>query len=207
MTIMNRVLRYCLIACFLLAFCGLKLPSVPSTVAFFQSTQIVDIVRWEPLADDFIVVDTTSNMGYLLRSDLSAASVFPVASGQQRNINYLGKRYFGATPSGEWRIKSLDYQVKGYTFGRHGKFLRLYNEDGSTHYGIHTVWDERAIFSLTERYKSLGCVLVRDNVLTVLENVFKASGTSGTRVITLTDITTLPFDLKTIAMETLKNAY
>ena len=154
---------------------------------------------WEPAKGDLMVVDTTSNMGYLVREDLSEGISFQVATGIQRNLNYVGKSYYAATPSDQWKVKELDYQIPGYTFGKEGTFLRLYNDDKRTHYGIHTILDQDWLFS-GERYKSWGCILVSNEMLSLLEEEFRLNKKSGFTVITLDDISRFP--LKRVAILT-----
>jgi hypothetical protein len=148
--------------------------------------------QWLPEQGDFLVVDTRENMGYLMRSDLSEGVSFPVATGVQRNLSHGGKPYYAATPTGQWRVKALDYQAPGYTFGSEGTFLRLYDEDGqSTHYGIHTILDQNWLL-MGERYKSWGCVLVTNEVLSLLETEYRLNKKQGLRVITLDDMSVFP---------------
>ena len=181
------------VASFILAFMFQVL--VPVTAAYTLSTQSVDVSQWDSQAGDFLVVDVSENMGYLLREDMTLGTSFPVATGQLKTLHYIGMKYYGATPTKEWHVKSLDYQTPGPIFGPHGKFLRLYDEYGRTHYGIHTVGNEKEIFSLTDRYKSWGCVLVRDSILSTIQDVYTLSGDAGMRVITLDSLESFPIDL------------
>ena len=131
-------------------------------------------------------------MGYLLREDMSKGVYFPIASGDQKNRYFRGDRYYAGTPIQEWRIKSLHYHPKGSTYGKHGKILRLYDKDGKTHYGVHTVNPEKEIFSMTDRYKSWGCVIVKNNTFDIVESVYEANQEEGVRVITINNTDDFP---------------
>ena len=195
--IMKRFFTYAFVFCFVLACFAAFL--TPQSAAFSLGISSVEASEWVPLKGDFVVVDVTDNIGYLVRKNLREGTAFLVATGQQRTVYYKDMFYYGATPEKEWFVESLEYQAKGPTFGKHGKFLRLYDDGESTYYGIHTVWDEKEMFSFTNRHRSWGCILVRDNILSLLEDVFEVSGDEGMRVITVSDISEFPVDLKRLS--------
>jgi hypothetical protein len=146
---------------------------------------------WVPEEGDFFVFDTGTNIGYLLREDMSDGVSFVIASGERKERYYDGVKYYAGTPAKEWTVKSLHYHPTGSTYGKHGKFLRLYDENGKTHYGIHTVYNEKEVFSMTDRYKSWGCVIVKDSVFSLVESAFEANE-NNLRVVTVNSIHEFP---------------
>ena len=65
--------------------------------------------------------------------------------------------------------------IKGdhVTFGPSGRFLRLF-EDGetSTAYGIHEYLYEDRMFADGERYRSMGCIIVKKDIMNILDATF-----------------------------------
>lgn len=157
--------------------------------SYAASSEATD--SWHAQKGDFLVFDIGKNMGYLLREDMSEGVYFPIASGEQKERYFRGEKYFAGTPVREWTMGSLHYHPTGSTYGRHGKFLRLYDENGATHYGVHTVYNEKEIFSMTDRYGSWGCVLTKENTFALIESVFYANE-QKVRVITLEDMSKFP---------------
>ncbi len=153
---------------------------VPQNVYAYEQSS-----SWESEEGDFLVFDISENMGYLLRENMSEGIYFPIASGQLRNRYFKGVKYYAKTPVQEWMVKSLHFHPKGATYGKDGKFLRMYDENGSTHYGIHKVLNEKEMFSMTDRYKSWGCVIVKDNAFSIIEGVYEVNREDGVRVITV----------------------
>jgi L,D-transpeptidase catalytic domain len=124
------------------------------------------------------VVDTKENMGYLMHADGSFAS-FRVATGKNEDVRYLGMKYKASTPEDTWTVKSRHVQPDRVTFGKNGRFLRLYrNGTEYTHYGIHgyAYLDEILEKPAEERYFSMGCVLVTPEVLKILEKIYELNG-------------------------------
>lgn len=158
----------------------------PSVYAYKQ------LSSWESEKGDFLVFDVSENMGYLLKEDMSEGVYFPIASGEQRNRYFQGNRYYAGTPIQEWRIKSMHYHPKGPIYGKHGKFLRLYDENEATHYGVHTVGSEKEIFSMSDRYKSWGCVIVKGDTFSIIESIYEVNEEEGVRVITVDDESDFP---------------
>jgi hypothetical protein len=182
--------RLCVL--FIAVFAFLSLAGAMPTRAY-QAIETVFSPNWTAKEGDFVVVDVAKNKGYLMRSDLSSAISFPVATGERRKRMFRDFVYFAGTPEQEWHVKSLSYLPRGATYGEHGKFLRLYDENGKTHYGIHTVYPEQEMFSMTDRYKSWGCIIVRDAMFSVLEEVFEVNEEDGMRVITIGEASEFPF--------------
>ena len=138
--------------------------------------------QWIPQAHDRMLVDVQENVGYLIHADGSYVS-FPVATGQKKVVSYIGRTYFAATPEKQWTIKSIDIKGDRTTFGTTGRFLRLYGEDGKmTPYGIHG-YAYQSILEGASRYRSMGCIIVSEKVLSILERTF-ASNEGAIRVLT-----------------------
>jgi len=138
----------------------------------------IPLQEWQVQAGDRFAVDTEENMGYIIHTDGSYTST-KVGSGKQQTVNYIGKTYFAATPSDNWVVKSKNLYADKITFGKGGRFLRLY-ADGktSTSYGIHATDNIEDILKMPadERYKSMGCVLVSEAMMDILEATYELNG-------------------------------
>lgn len=143
--------------------------------------------QWQTMPGDAFLVDTDANIGYLVHKDGGYTS-FVVATGQRKVVYYAGMKYDATTPTIRWTVKRKDIQTDKITFGDHGKFLRLFDENGETKYGIHSHAYIRKILASTDRYKSMGCVLVSDEVLEIIEETYTKNGN------TLDVLTTYGFD-------------
>jgi len=134
-----------------------------------------DITEWEVRTGDALIVDTEMNVGYLIHRD-GGFMQFPVATGQRRVVRYIGRTYNASTPTTSWAV--LDKEVKGdrTTFGKEGLFLRLYDEDGETAYGIHSHRSIDSMLAMQDRYRSMGCILVSQSVLDIIEATFEGNG-------------------------------
>jgi hypothetical protein len=133
-----------------------------------------DISEWEAQIGDVFIVDTDVNIGYLVHRT-GGYTQFPVVTGQRRVVRYIGRTYNARTPNLSWSI--LDKEVKGdrTTFGKEGLFLRLFDEDGRTAYGIHSHRSIDSMLSEKERYRSMGCILVSQTMLDIIEATFEGS--------------------------------
>lgn len=133
--------------------------------------------EWQTMPGDSLVVDTEGNVGYLLHEDGGYTS-FPVATGQRRVVRYIGRTYNAKTPTRTW--VSLSKEVKGdrTTFGKEGTFLRLYDDGEQSPYGIHShkSADKMVSSEPEERYRSMGCVIVTQNVLDNIVATFEMNG-------------------------------
>jgi hypothetical protein len=147
-------------------------PALPS------SAQQVTVASWVARKNDRFVVDTKENMGYLVHEDGTYAS-FVVATGRNEKVRYLGMNYIATTPTGKWVVKSRNTSGDRITFGPEGRFLRLY-KDGTeyTSYGIHdyAYLDEILEKDTEGRFFSMGCVLVKKNILNILEKTYELNG-------------------------------
>jgi hypothetical protein len=138
----------------------------------------ISVAAWEPQKNDRFLVDTKENMGYLIHEDGHFAR-FMVATGRNEKVHYLGKSYVATTPTGKWVVKARNTSPDRITFGKEGRFLRLY-KDGTdyTSYGIHDyAYLEEILEQGTEgRFFSMGCVLVRKPILNLLEKIYELNG-------------------------------
>jgi hypothetical protein len=138
----------------------------------------IPLTLWSPQAGDRFLVDTKNNVGYLFH-DSGEYTSFQLITGQQRVVHYIGLTYNAATPVGEWLAKSKHIQPDRITYGKHGKFLRLY-EDGEeyTHYGIHTHAYVEEMLDSDNHFRSMGCVIVSDDLYHLIERTWELNGES-----------------------------
>lgn len=134
--------------------------------------------NWVPRDGDSILVDTKENEGYLIHEDKEYIK-FPVVTGQHRFVHYIGRFYDATTPTWSWSINELAVKGDRVTFGKEGRFLRMY-KDGEEHtsYGFHEHRDEKGMFSddPEKRYRSMGCVIVRHDIMDILVQTFEQNG-------------------------------
>lgn len=146
----------------------------PSPIAVQQ----IPLQEWVVQRNDRFIVDTQSNMGYLVHESGNYTS-FKVGSGQRKTVRYIGKTYNAATPSKYWEVQSTAVFGDKGTFGKSGRFMRLYMDgELETSYGIHATGniDEILASDVDGRYKSMGCVLVGDDVLDILYKTYELNG-------------------------------
>lgn len=132
----------------------------------------VPLSQWIAIQGDRILIDTEDNTAYLIHQNGSYTSV-PVATGQRRNVWYLGRGYYGATPEGKWIIRSQHVFSDHRTFGESGRFLRMYrNGEEYTAYGIHSHANITRMLSDSSRHDSMGCILTTEGVMDILLRTF-----------------------------------
>lgn len=131
---------------------------------------------WTPKTGDTFVVDTESNIGYLVHADAGFTS-FRVITGQRRTVRYIGRTYFAATPERTWTVYN-NKEIKGdrTTFGPEGAFFRMFYEDERTAYGIHHHRSADIMLAEDDRYRSMGCVIVSTDVLDMIERTLRENG-------------------------------
>lgn len=127
----------------------------------------IPVDAWIPAMGDRLIVDTQENTGYLVRENGDYTS-FPVLTGQRRVVRYIGRTYFAATPEKRWSVQSVEVKGRSMTFGETGTFLRLYDDGEKTAYGIHSHLTFQKMLDEGDRYRSMGCILVSENVLRLL---------------------------------------
>lgn len=127
------------------------------------------------MVGDALIVDTKENIGFLVHRN-GGYMTFDVVTGQQRVVHYIGRTYNARTPHRFWRV--LDKEVKSdrTTFGPEGLFLRLFDEDGKTAYGIHGHRSADEMLALEKRYRSMGCIIVSQRILNIIEATYEGNG-------------------------------
>ncbi len=139
--------------------------------------------RWIPLKGDSVIVNTETNWGYLLHEDNSYYMPFKVATGKRSIVRYIGLTYNATTPEDTWIVKSIDIKRDRITFGSTGTFMRLYKKGvDTTLYGIHSVSNIDTLLEEedSKRFKSMGCILVSDSILKMLQEVYTLNNNSLT---------------------------
>lgn len=137
---------------------------------------LLPLAEWEPEEGDMFIVDTAINVGYLRHRNGDYAVTY-LASGQKRPVRWLGMWYYAATPDGWWVVKSTHTQSDRRTFGPTGYFMRLYhNGKDYTKYGIHSTSNIDELLTQPERFFSMGCILVNDYVLSLLNQTYLVNG-------------------------------
>jgi len=146
-----------------------------SSNAQLTSTYI-PLPEWTVQQGDRFIVDTQDNIGYVVHTNGDYTSI-RVGSGKNAYVNYAGRKYKATTPLGRWTVKSRHIQSDRGLFGKSGRFLRLYfNGEEYTKYGIHSTGNIQKLLSEDDRYKSMGCILVNDEVLDLLEQTYYLNG-------------------------------
>ncbi len=130
---------------------------------------------WVPMAGDRVVVDTQANVGYIMREN-GDYTEFPVLTGQQRYVYYIGRGYYAATPEKTWTVREVEVKGRSMTFGETGTFLRLYDDGEETAYGIHSHLTFQKMLDEGDRYRSMGCVLVSEDILKLIVKTFETNG-------------------------------
>lgn len=156
----------------------LAMPVAPLTLTLPATPVPLTIEEWAPENGDSVIVDTKENMGYLIHPN-DAFMAFPVVTGQRRNVWYIGRSYNAATPTWRWKIEQLETKGDRVTFGPEGRFLRLFKDgDGRTAYGFHEHRSEKEMFSedAEKRFRSMGCIIVRHDIMDILVKTYAANG-------------------------------
>ncbi len=154
---------------------SLLIAAVEAAEPSSQDLDATPFALWQAKQGDTLLVDTEANIGYLLHEDGRFAS-FPVATGQKRVVRYIGRTYNAATPASDWQAMSQEIKGDRITFGKLGRFLRLYKNEGTeserTPYGIHSHASIEKMLASMDRYRSMGCILVSEDVLDVILETF-----------------------------------
>ncbi len=145
-----------------------------------------DFSAWTPEPADVFVVDVPNNIGYLIHADGGFIS-FPVATGQKETVHYIGRTYKANTPIRIWTVQQKQIKGDRRTFGVSGRFLRLYRNGEESPYGIHSYFRVHEWMEDDYRFRSMGCIVVTEDILDIIERTYDAAGGSLT-VITTTDV-------------------
>ncbi|MEK7544666.1 MAG: hypothetical protein AAB551_00890 [Patescibacteria group bacterium] len=135
----------------------------------------VDSSSFEPSKGDFFMADLENSVGYLVNDHSRQYVAFPILSGRRQFSYYLGRYYFAETPDQTWAVKEDNILSDRVTFSKSGRFLRLFDGEKRTSYGIHGHLYFSTMIGRENKYVSYGCVLVDDNILTLIEKSFHAN--------------------------------
>ena len=138
-------------------------------------TSETSLADWQPENGDSFVVDTKNNVGYLVHDNGGYTSFF-VVTGLRSVVNYIGRTYFAATPERQWTVLSDERKGRSVTFGEDGTFLRLFHENERTPYGIHSHLSIKTMLERDDRYGSMGCILVSEDILDMIQETFNING-------------------------------
>lgn len=144
-------------------------------MANYSPWERVDITAYQSSPGDYLTVYIPTGTAYLANDTTKMYAQFPILSGQPRYVHYIGRYYFAATPEQEWEVKSMDTKKDRVTFGPTGRFFRLYEDGDSTPYGIHGYKYSASMIKQGKIYASMGCVIVPDETLDIIDASFKAN--------------------------------
>lgn len=130
--------------------------------------------RWVPLRGDQVVVNRGENWGYFVHRN-GFVLHFPLATGRQRIVHYLGRTYDATTPLGYWEAQKHEKKGDRITFGKTGEFWRLFRDGKPTPYGIHDVEASERWMQLPddERFKTYGCVAMGTESIDLFRDTFE----------------------------------
>lgn len=142
--------------------------------------------EYQASSGDYLTVYIPTGMAYLANDSTKTYTEFHILSGQPRNVHYIGRYYFAATPEQEWEIKSMDTKKDRVTFGKTGRFFRLYENGDSTPYGIHGYKYSAKLIEEGKIYASMGCVIIPEELLDVIDASYKIDN-KNMKVLTTSD--------------------
>lgn len=170
----------------LLSYSALPADVADATSAWLlQSIAEMDATVWEPKAGDILLVDVRQNTGYLVHAD-GRALRFPVATGRREYVSYIGRYYKAETPIRSWTAQQKQIKGDRRTFGVNGRFLRLFRDGESSPYGIHSYFKIADWMQEDERYFSMGCIVVTEQMMDVIERTFDVNE-GNMKVVTAND--------------------
>ncbi len=135
----------------------------------------IPLEDWWTSTDDEFIVDTENNIGYILKRS-GVYTSFKVATGQNRVVHYIGRTYRASTPARDWLAVSKVNKGDKTTYGKRGLFIRLSYKDEDTAYGIHSHRSAEEMLARDDRYASMGCIIVSEDILSLLESTFDLNG-------------------------------
>lgn len=130
---------------------------------------------WVPEATDRIYVDVTDNVGYIVHENNDYIR-FLVATGLQKEIYWVRKRYYAATPVDSWTVSEKVTQNDRVMFGKTGRFFRLNVNGTDTNYGIHGYAYFDKWLKEEDRHRSYGCIIMSEEHLDIVEATYKKAG-------------------------------
>ncbi len=125
---------------------------------------------YQPSEGDYFLVDIEDAVGYLANDERRVYTSFPIMTGALRT----------PTPEKDWVVKEKNIQRNRVVFAESGEFFRMFLDGGETftHYGIHGYGFFEEEIARGTKYLSLGCVLVADDVLDMIEESYMENGES-----------------------------
>ncbi len=157
------------------------LTSALTLVSLAVASPAVPQTAWVPESGDHLVLDTQKNMGYLMHRD-GRYLAFRIVTGQKRYVRYIGLSYFAGTPQGDFDIQSRHIKGDRITYGPTGRFLRMYKDGAFTHYGVHEHAREDEMFADGERFRSMGCIIVKSRIMDILDETFARNGAIAVKI-------------------------
>lgn len=133
----------------------------------------VENKEYQASSGDYLTVYIPTGMAYLANDTTKTYTEFRILSGQPRYVHYIGRYYFAATPEQEWEIKSMDTKKDRVTFGKTGRFFRLYENGDATPYGIHGLKNSAKLIEQGKIYASMGCVIIPEEILDFIDSSYK----------------------------------
>lgn len=134
---------------------------------------------WVPAKGDMFIVDRQANTGYLLHAHSTEYLPFLIATGMKKQVSYLGMNYYAQTPLRTWVARQSVTQSNRVDFGVTGRFLRLYiNGETRTSYGIHGYKYFDTWLQESDRYRSLGCIVMSERMLDIIEQTYVLNNNS-----------------------------
>ena len=130
-----------------------------------------------------MIVDIPAGIGYLIHDDGEQLS-FPVASGRNEYVSYIGRYYKAATPIRSWTAEQKQIKGDRRTFGISGRFIRLFRSGESSPYGIHSYYKVADWMQEEKRFFSMGCIVVTEEVMDIIEWTFDINNQHMTVVTT-----------------------
>lgn len=137
---------------------------------------LVEINTFEPAGGDYLVADIERSVGYLVSPEHHEIMPFVLLSGQKRFRGYFSGEYYEGTPEMDWVVRQLDIKGDRVTFGDTGRFFRMFDGEGRTAYGIHSHKYFQYMSDSDNYFRSLGCLIVSDDVLDVIQKSFELNG-------------------------------
>ncbi len=144
-----------------------------------NSRYFVPLAQWWVSVDDRMITDTDNDISYLLKRS-GEFTAFRSGSGKKEFVSYANRYYNAQTPEDNWVALSREIQNDPNVFGPRKIFFRLFAENGKvqTLYGIHTVRNQKELLARQDRKKSMGCILVAESVLDIIDETFAMNDNS-----------------------------
>ncbi len=143
--------------------------------------RFVPLSEWWVSSGDQLIIDTQNNVTYIFKKS-GPYTMFRVATGRREFVHYAGLYYDASTPNTEWIVKGKETQTDRVTFGKDGTFYRLYELDGkketATKYGLHSHLWIKTILARSERFESMGCVLLPEDHFWIVDAMLERNGGS-----------------------------